>query len=141
MNVVNVKIKITKNDEIKNNQLERIKDSEGGTTNIYYDKNGNIKDIYYAVGYQENYSYDVHQQVIKIETNANKTWYYEYDAEGDRISERKTYEVKESGYDYVSNQGWYEYLDELTFSEVEKLVKEGKVEDTFESFRKWREIR
>ena len=43
-------------------------------TDIYYDKNGNVRDIYYAGGYKEYYQYDEFGQLTTLKTNRDRTY-------------------------------------------------------------------
>lgn len=94
------------------NQLTSIK-SKDGLTDIYYDKNGNVRDIYYAGGYKEYYQYDEFGQLTTLKTNRDRTYNYEYDGEGDRIHEEK---IINSPYDLDYKQDteeWFDYMQSL----------------------------
>ncbi|WP_278626828.1 DUF6531 domain-containing protein [Thomasclavelia cocleata] len=116
------------------NQLTSIKSQEG-LTDIYYDKNGNIRDIYYAGGYKEYYQYDEFDQLITLKTNKDRLWNYEYDGEGDRIGEKKVIENR-FALDYESDsKEWYDYIQTLPFDEVQQLLKEKDSNESFESMK------
>ena len=118
------------------NQLIGIMEEGVGMTDIYYDKNGQIKDIIYAGGYRESYEYDEFDQVIKLETNRQRTWTYEYDAQGDRIHEAHTIENPSlKGTNTFKQDQWYDYLQTLKFTEVKQLLEERNADDTFDALR------
>ena len=116
------------------NQLTSIK-SKDGLTDIYYDKNGNVRDIYYAGGYKEYYQYDEFGQLTALKTNRDRTYNYEYDGEGDRIHEEK---IINSPYDLDYKQDteeWFDYMQSLPFTEVEELLDAKKSDESFDAMR------
>ena len=116
------------------NQLTSIK-SKDGLTDIYYDKNGNVRDIYYAGGYKEYYQYDEFGQLTTLKTNRDRTYNYEYDGEGDRIHEEK---IINSPYDLDYEQDteeWFDYMQSLPFTEVEELLDAKKSDESFDAMR------
>ena len=116
------------------NQLTSIK-SKDGLTDIYYDKNGNVRDIYYAGGYKEYYQYDEFGQLTTLKTNRDRTYNYEYDGEGDRIHEEK---IINSPYDLDYKQDteeWFDYMQSLPFTEVEELLDAKKSDESFDAMR------
>ena len=116
------------------NQLTSIK-SKDGLTDIYYDKNGNVRDIYYAGGYKEYYQYDEFGQLTTLKTNRDRTYNYEYDGEGDRIHEEK---IINSPYDLDYKQDteeWFDYMRSLPFTEVEELLDAKKSDESFDAMR------
>ena len=116
------------------NQLTSIK-SKDGLTDIYYDKNGNVRDIYYAGGYKEYYQYDEFGQLTTLKTNRDRTYNYEYDGEGDRIHEEK---IINSPYDLDYEQDteeWFDYMRSLPFTEVEELLDAKKSDESFDAMR------
>lgn len=116
------------------NQLTSIK-SKDGLTDIYYDKNGNVRDIYYAGGYKEYYQYDEFGQLTTLKTNRDRTYNYEYDGEGDRIHEEK---IINSPYDLDYKQDteeWFDYMQSLPFAEVEELLDAKKSDESFDAMR------
>ena len=116
------------------NQLTSIK-SKDGLTDIYYDKNGNVRDIYYAGGYKEYYQYDEFGQLTTLKTNRDRTYNYEYDGEGDRIHEEK---IINSPYDLDYEQDteeWFDYVQSLPFAEVEELLDAKKSDESFDAMR------
>ena len=116
------------------NQLTSIK-SKDGLTDIYYDKNGNVRDIYYAGGYKEYYQYDEFGQLTALKTNRDRTYNYEYDGEGDRIHEEK---IINSPYDLDYKQDteeWFDYMRSLPFTEVEELLDAKKSDESFDAMR------
>lgn len=116
------------------NQLTSIK-SKDGLTDIYYDKNGNVRDIYYAGGYKEYYQYDEFGQLTTLKTNRNRTYNYEYDGEGDRVHEEK---IINSPYDLDYKQDteeWFDYMQSLPFTEVEELLEAKKSDESFDAMR------
>lgn len=116
------------------NQLISIK-SKDGLTDIYYDKNGNVRDIYYAGGYKEYYQYDEFGQLTTLKTNRDRTYNYEYDGEGDRIHEEK---IINSPYDLDYEQDteeWFDYMQSLPFTEVEELLDAKKLDESFDAMR------
>ena len=118
------------------NQLTNIKEDGVGMTDIYYDDNGNMIDILYAGGYREHYEYDEFDQVTKLQTNRERTWTYEYDAEGDRIHEDKKVKDKSlEGNSKPDQDLWYDYLQSLKFTEVKELLEDKNADDTFDSLR------
>ena len=116
------------------NQLTSIK-SKDGLTDIYYDKNGNVRDIYYAGGYKEYYQYDEFGQLTTLKTNRDRTYNYEYDGEGDRVHEEK---IINSPYDLDYKQDteeWFDYMQSLPFTEVEELLEAKKSDESFDAMR------
>ena len=116
------------------NQLTSIK-SKDGLTDIYYDKNGNVRDIYYAGGYKEYYQYDEFGQLTTLKTNRYRTYNYEYDSEGNRIHEEK---IINSPYalDYKQDtEEWFDYMQSLPFTEVEELLDAKKSDESFDAMR------
>lgn len=116
------------------NQLTSIK-SKDGLTDIYYDKNGNVRDIYYAGGYKEYYQYDEFGQLTTLKTNRDRTYNYEYDGEGDRIHEEK---IINNPYDLDYKQDteeWFDYMQSLPFTEVEELLEAKKSDESFDAMR------
>lgn len=82
-------------------------------TDIYYNKNGNISQIIYAGGYKESYDYDEFDQLIRLKSNRDRTWNYEYDAEGDRIYEEKIiHNCFGIDYEFETSE-WFDYLETL----------------------------
>ena len=116
------------------NQLTSVKSKEG-LTDIYYDKNGNIRDIYYAGGYKEYYKYDEFDQLTTLKSNKDRSWNYEYDAEGDRVHEEKIVHNRYS-LDYEKDsEEWYDYVQTLPFEEVKQLLSEKNSNETFDALR------
>ena len=116
------------------NQLTSIK-SQDGLTDIYYNKNGNISQIMYAGGYKESYDYDEFDQLTRLKSNRDRTWNYEYDAEGDRIYEEKIIHNR-FGIDYeFETAEWFDYLKTLPFEEVQRLLEEKDSKESFDAMR------
>lgn len=116
------------------NQLVNIKSAEG-LTDIYYDQNGNIRDIYYAGGYKEYYQYDEFGQLVTLKTNKDRTYSYEYDAQGDRINEKKTVENRYAVDYEKDSKEWYDYIQTLPFDEVKELLEEKDSHESFDAMR------
>lgn len=110
------------------NQLTNIK-TEEGLTDIYYDRNGNMKEILYAGGKKETLEYDEFGQLTKLSNSKDQSFEYEYDAQGDRISYKKNIN------DPYDAEAWYKYLEETPFDEVEELLKDKNSQDTFNALR------
>ena len=65
-----------------------------------------MRDIYYAGGLTEHYTYDEYNQLTELKTNKISIYTYEYDAQGDRISQKsETKDRFEYGSKYVDT--WY----------------------------------
>lgn len=117
------------------NQLTSISDSSKGLTSIYYDKNGNMRDIYYAGGFIEHYTYDEYNQLTELKTNKISVYTYEYDAEGDRISQKaETKDRFEYGSKYEDT--WYEDLQEMEFEDIKAMLDSMDSHAAFENLRK-----
>ena len=120
-------ISIKKDYEVYN-QLTSIF-TEEGSTDIYYDKNGNMRDVLYAGGGKEHYDYDEYGQLSKVTNDKDKSYTYSYDAQGDRIRYQKNYS---EAYD---NDTWYESLEQTSFEEVEELLDDKNSDQIIESVR------
>ena len=116
------------------NQLTSINDSSKGLTTIYYDKNGNMRDIYYAGGFIEHYTYDDYNQLTELKTNKISTYTYEYDAEGDRISQKaETKDRFEYGSKYEDT--WYNDLQQMEFEDIEDMLQSMDSHVAFDNLR------
>ncbi|RGC12336.1 hypothetical protein DXA09_22120 [Absiella sp. AM54-8XD] len=128
------KVEISSNGKFKRyhynkyNQLTSIF-TEEGSTDIYYDKNGNMRDVLYAGGGKEHYDYDEYGQLSKVTNDKDKSYTYSYDAQGDRIRYQKNYS---EAYD---NDTWYESLEQTSFEEVEELLDDKNSDQIIESVR------
>ena len=116
------------------NQLTSINDSSKGLTTIYYDKNGNMRDIYYAGGLTEHYTYDEYNQLTELKTNKISIYTYEYDAQGDRISQKsETKDRFEYGSKYVDT--WYDDLSQMDIEEIEDMLQSMDSHTAFDNLR------
>ena len=112
----------------KRNQLTNIK-TQDGLTDIYYDKNGNMKEILHAGGKKETLEYDEFGQLSKLSNSKDQSFEYEYDAQGDRVSYKKNIN------DPYDADAWYKYLEETPFDEVKELLDDKNSKDTFDAVR------
>lgn len=110
------------------NQLTNIK-TQDGLTDIYYNKNGNMKEILYAGGKKETLEYDEFDQLIKLSNSKDQSFEYEYDAQGDRTSYVKNIN------DPYDAEAWYKYLEETPYDEVKDLLEDKNSTDTFDALR------
>ncbi len=116
------------------NQLTSINDSSKGLTTIYYDKNGNMRDIYYAGGFIEHYTYDEYNQLTELKTNKISIYTYEYDAQGDRISQKaETKDRFEYGSKYEDT--WYDDLSQMGIEEIEDMLQSMDSHTAFDNLR------
>ena len=93
-----------------------------------------MRDIYYAGGLTEHYTYDEYNQLTELKTNKISIYTYEYDAEGDRISQKaETKDRFEYGSKYVDT--WYDDLSQMDIEEIEDMLQSMDSHTAFDNLR------
>ena len=93
-----------------------------------------MRDIYNAGGLTEHYTYDEYNQLTELKTNKISIYTYEYDAEGDRISQKaETKDRFEYGSKYVDT--WYDDLSQMDIEEIEDMLQSMDSHTAFDNLR------